>query len=103
MDLPGLCTTRILPDLPGNFKRSLQAFVICLFRQVEMSLVDRKLVASVVEPALTLEHLLAQVTEDNLHREVDTGQALGKEFPLLDGQIGESLNLQSEIANLKSS
>ena len=22
MDLPGLCTTRILPDLPGNFKRN---------------------------------------------------------------------------------
>jgi len=70
----------IVLDLPGNFKHSLQAFAICLFRQVEMSLVDRKLVAPVVKLVLTLEHLLAQVTGDNLHREVDIGQALEKNF-----------------------
>jgi antitoxin MazE len=47
---------------------------------VEVSLVNGKLVvAPVVEPALTLEHLLAQVTEDNLHREVETGPAMGNE------------------------
>lgn len=31
------------------------------------------------EPALTLEQLLAQVTEENLHREVDFGPAVGNE------------------------
>jgi antitoxin MazE len=48
--------------------------------QVEMSLVDGKLiVAPVAEPALTLESLLAQVTDQNLHGEVDTGPAVGNE------------------------
>ena len=47
---------------------------------VEMSLVDGQLVIlPVVEPTLTLEHLLAQVTEDNLHGEVETGSAVGSE------------------------
>ncbi len=47
---------------------------------VEVSLVDGQLViVPVVEPALTLEHLLAQVTEDNLHGEIETGPAVGKE------------------------
>jgi len=48
--------------------------------RVELSLVDGKLVITpVVEPELTLEHLLAQVTDDNLHREVYTGPAVGGE------------------------
>lgn len=48
--------------------------------QVELSLMDGKLViAPVVEPTLNLESLLAQVTEDNMHREVDTGPAMGIE------------------------
>jgi antitoxin MazE len=47
---------------------------------VDVSLVDGKLIVTpAVEPTLTLEHLLAQVTEDNLHREVDTGPAVGNE------------------------
>lgn len=47
---------------------------------VDLLLLDEKLViAPVVEPALRLEHLLAQVTDDNLHREVDTGPAVGGE------------------------
>jgi antitoxin MazE len=47
---------------------------------VDVSLIDGKLiVAPVIEPALTLEHLLAQVTEHNLHHEVDTGPAIGNE------------------------
>jgi antitoxin MazE len=47
---------------------------------VEMSLVDGKLVvAPVTEPKLVLERLLAGVTEQNLHREVDTGPATGNE------------------------
>ena len=32
------------------------------------------------EPPLTLENLLEGVTEANLHREVNTGQALGQEM-----------------------
>ena len=48
--------------------------------QVEVSLVDGKLViVPVIKPALTLDQLLAQVTEQNLHREVDTGPATGNE------------------------
>jgi len=47
---------------------------------VEMSLVEGRLVVvPVVEPALTLEHLLAQVSEDNLHGEIETGPAVGQE------------------------
>ncbi len=47
---------------------------------VEVSLVNGHLViAPVVEPTLTLEHLLAQVTEDNLHSEIETGPAVGRE------------------------
>ncbi len=47
---------------------------------IEMSLVDGKLVLRpIVEPKITLERLLAQVTEQNLHREVDTGPAVGNE------------------------
>jgi antitoxin MazE len=47
---------------------------------VEMSLVEGRLViVPIVEPALTLKHLLAQVNEDNLHAEIETGPAVGQE------------------------
>jgi antitoxin MazE len=47
---------------------------------VELSLVDGKLVvAPVAESAVTLEELLAGVTEQNLHGEVETGPAAGHE------------------------
>lgn len=47
---------------------------------VEMSLVNGRLViVPVVEPALTLEDLLARVTDENLHSGVETGPAVGKE------------------------
>ncbi len=47
---------------------------------VELSLQEGKLlITPVVEPALTLEYLLAQVNEDNLHGEVDTGSRVGRE------------------------
>jgi len=47
---------------------------------VELSLVEGRLVIMpVVESALTLEHLLAQVTEGNLHGEIETGPAVGRE------------------------
>lgn len=47
---------------------------------VELSLVDGKLVVlRVAEPEATLELLLAGVTEQNLHRELDVGPAIGNE------------------------
>ncbi len=47
---------------------------------VEVTLVDGKLVVvPVAEPELSLDRLLAGVTEQNLHREVETGPATGNE------------------------
>lgn len=47
---------------------------------VELSLRDGQLVIlPMVEPSLTLEQLLAQVTEDNLHAEIKSGPAVGNE------------------------
>ena len=47
---------------------------------VDPSLMDGRLVITpVVEPELSLATLLAQVTEENLHGEVDTGPAVGGE------------------------
>ena len=47
---------------------------------VELSLLDGKLVIEpIVREQLSLEKLLAQVTESNLHGEVDTGPAVGGE------------------------
>jgi antitoxin MazE len=47
---------------------------------VEVSVAGGKLVIEpVAQSKWTLERLLAQVTDDNLHREVDTGPAVGSE------------------------
>lgn len=47
---------------------------------VEISLVKGKIIITPVPaPTWTLEELLAGITEDNLHHEVDTGGAVGKE------------------------
>jgi antitoxin MazE len=47
---------------------------------IDLSVVNGKLVIEpVVESEMTLEQLLAQVTEDNLHDEVSTGSAIGNE------------------------
>ena len=47
---------------------------------VELSLVEGKLLISPsAQQSLTLKSLLAKVTEENLHREVDTGPAVGGE------------------------
>ena len=47
---------------------------------VELSLADGKLVITpVTEPKLNLKQLLAKVTKENLHHEVDTGPARGNE------------------------
>ena len=47
---------------------------------VEVSLADGKLVITrVAKPKPTLKQLLAKVTKENLHHEVDTGPATGNE------------------------
>jgi antitoxin MazE len=47
---------------------------------VEMSLRGGKLIVVPVDkPKFTLKQLLAQVTKENLHDEVDTGSAVGGE------------------------
>ena len=47
---------------------------------VEVSLTDGKIVVTrLTKPKPILEELLAKVTEDNLHYEVDTGSAVGNE------------------------
>lgn len=47
---------------------------------VEVSLEKGKIViVPVTEPEFILEDLLAKVTKRNLHQEIDTGSAVGKE------------------------
>ena len=47
---------------------------------VHLTLRDKQLVVvPVLKATLSLDALLAQVTDDNLHREVDTGTAVGGE------------------------
>jgi antitoxin MazE len=48
--------------------------------RVEVTLRDNQLViVPTIEPAFTLEQLLAGIRADNLHGEVDTGLAAGSE------------------------
>jgi len=47
---------------------------------IEISLADGKLVITpVAKPNLTLKQLLAKVTKENLHHEINTGPAAGNE------------------------
>jgi antitoxin MazE len=47
---------------------------------VEISFVNGQIIITpVTAPAWTLEQLLSSVTADNLHRETDTGGAVGNE------------------------
>jgi antitoxin MazE len=47
---------------------------------VEISIVEGKIVITPVPaPSWTLDELLSGVTKENLHKEVDTGTALGNE------------------------
>lgn len=47
---------------------------------VDLSLEDGKLVVvPATEFPMALERLLEQITEDNIHREIDTGSAVGEE------------------------
>lgn len=48
---------------------------------LDLSLVDGKLVATpITETEYSLEALLAEVTEENIHTEIDTGKPVGKEI-----------------------
>jgi antitoxin MazE len=47
--------------------------------EVEVSLVEGKLILVPVEPEPTLDDLLAGITEENIHREIETGPAVGRE------------------------
>lgn len=48
---------------------------------VDISIVGGKLViVPVVETQLTLDELLAGITDDNIHGEIDTGPAVGNEI-----------------------
>lgn len=48
---------------------------------VEISIVKGKIIVTpVAAPNWTLEELLAGITQDNLHNEVDTGFAVGNEI-----------------------
>lgn len=46
---------------------------------VAVSISEGKLVLELVKPVYSLEELLAQVTQDNLHQEIETGSAMGSE------------------------
>lgn len=47
---------------------------------VEISIIDGQLVVTPLpEPPFSLENLLAGITEENLHQEVETGSAVGNE------------------------
>ncbi len=47
---------------------------------VDIRLVDGQLIVKpIIQPEFTLEQLLTEVTEDNLHGEIDTGLAMGNE------------------------
>lgn len=47
---------------------------------VDVTLADGKLVITpVIKPGLDLEQVLAKINRKNLHHEVDTGRAVGKE------------------------
>ncbi len=49
--------------------------------QVDVSLDNGRLVIEpITNPVLSLEELLSQVTEDNIHQEVDIGPAVGNEI-----------------------
>jgi antitoxin MazE len=48
---------------------------------VDLSLVNGKLVVQpILTPEVTLEQLLAQITEANVHGEVDSGPPVGQEI-----------------------
>jgi len=48
--------------------------------EVDVALVDGKLIITpLITPAFTLEQLLARITDENQHDELDTGPTVGNE------------------------
>jgi antitoxin MazE len=47
---------------------------------VIVSVSEGKLVLEPVKPSYSLDELLAQVTKDNLHQEIETGPTVGNEI-----------------------
>lgn len=48
--------------------------------EIELSLIDGKLVAVLLPSEYSLEDLLGRITTTNLHRETETGEAVGGEI-----------------------
>ena len=48
--------------------------------EVEISLLDGQIVVAPIQPTETLEDLLAQITDENIHPEIDFGPPVGKEI-----------------------
>jgi len=47
---------------------------------VDVSLANGKLIVEPIEkPGVTLKKMLSQITEKNIHHEIDSGQAVGRE------------------------
>jgi antitoxin MazE len=46
---------------------------------VEITLIDHQLVIQPTKSEMTLDDLLAQITDDNLHAEIDSGPPMGNE------------------------
>jgi antitoxin MazE len=46
---------------------------------IEISLVEGRIVIETVRPKYDLEELLAGITDENIHGEISTGKAVGKE------------------------
>ena len=53
---------------------------ILLESLIEVFTQDEAIVIKPIKSKISLEQLLADITSDNLHGEVDTGHAVGKEF-----------------------
>jgi antitoxin MazE len=49
-------------------------------REVDLSLVDGKLVLSPSREKWSLDRLVAGITKDNVHSEIDTGPPVGREI-----------------------
>jgi antitoxin MazE len=63
--------------IPKSFAKEIE---VDLGTTVDLSTVEGNLVAKPVKEGYSLEEMLDQVNEQNLHSEVDTGDAVGKEI-----------------------
>ena len=46
---------------------------------ISVSVVEGKLILEPIKPSPSLDELLAGITQDNLHQEIETGTAVGNE------------------------